>query len=125
MREARKGKDKKIICIETKKIYLNGMDIEKQLGFKQTNIISCCQGKLCTAYNYHWEYYDDNKNYDNYTPQKQDKRKKKIYCKELNKIFESAAQASRETKIARPNISKCCNNKLNTAGGYHWEYYQE
>lgn len=115
----------KIICVETKKVYDNAVDIERLFGYKETNIISCCKHNLHTAYGYHWEYFDENFDYNNYTPATQDKRKRKVYCKELDKVFDSAAQASRELNIARPNISHCCAGKIKSAGGYHWSYYEE
>ena len=34
--------------------------------------------------------------------------------------YESARQASAETKIDESSIRKCCNRKLKTAGGFHW-----
>ena len=35
--------------------------------------------------------------------------------------FESMSQASKHTGIGSGNISKCCNGKTNTAGGYRWK----
>ena len=34
--------------------------------------------------------------------------------------YESARQASAETKIDESSIRKCCNRKLKTAGGFYW-----
>ena len=36
-------------------------------------------------------------------------------------IFESILKASKKLKINRNLIEQCCNNKRETAGGYHWE----
>ena len=49
-------------------------------------------------------------------------RSKAVLCIEMNKIFGSAMEAERETRIAHENISKCCNGKRKSAGGYHWRY---
>jgi hypothetical protein len=38
------------------------------------------------------------------------------------KIFESMAEASRATKVGSGNISKVCNGKAKTAGGFVWKY---
>lgn len=35
------------------------MDIERELGFKQSNICMCCKGKIKTAYGFVWGYADD------------------------------------------------------------------
>lgn len=37
-------------------------------------------------------------------------------------IFESAAEASRRTKVQHSDISKCAIGKRNHAGGFLWEY---
>lgn len=46
---------------------------------------------------------------------------KKIFCVELNKIFNSAAEAGQELKIDPSSIRKVCNGKRKSAGGYHWK----
>ena len=45
-----------------------------------------------------------------------------VYCVELDKIFENAKAASRETGINNSHIGSCCKGVRKTAGGYHWEY---
>lgn len=45
-----------------------------------------------------------------------------VICIEMDKKFESIAQASRETGISHANIISCCKGKTKTAGGYHWKY---
>ena len=58
-------------------------------------------------------------------------RNKKLYhsviCIELNKVFNSIKEASKELKIQQAHISGCCNRRkhYNTAGGYHWKYIEE
>lgn len=68
--KAKKGKKlgsenpvaRKVICIETKIIFstiksANDWIIENHKSTaKQSNISSCCAGRLKTAYGYHWEY---------------------------------------------------------------------
>lgn len=41
---------------------------------------------------------------------------------ELVKIWDSQKEASEVTGICQQNISKCCNGKLKTAGGYRWSF---
>ena len=50
---------------------------------------------------------------------------KKVKCVETGKIYESIKQASVETGIPDGNIVKCCQGKLKTCGGFHWEYVEE
>lgn len=119
MSQACKTKQK-IICLETGKIYDSAKEIEREHGFAHSNIIACCKGKLHTAYKYHWAYYESY--LQNTQTTTTDKRKKSVYCIELNQVFESASEAARQLKLERANISACCAGRLLTTGGYHWKY---
>lgn len=48
--------------------------------------------------------------------------RKKIICVELNRVFDSIAEAGRELNIGSQNICKVLKGERNTCGGYHWEY---
>ena len=50
---------------------------------------------------------------------------KKVYCIELDEIFNSTREASRKLNIDNGCISKACHGKAKTAGKYHWRYYSE
>ena len=56
---------------------------------------------------------------------KRQKRCKKVRCIETGVIYENISDAARQTGICRESIGKCCNGKMKTAGGYHWEYVIE
>lgn len=47
---------KAVKCVETGEIYPSICEVERQFGFNQGNVASCCRGKLKTAYGYHWQY---------------------------------------------------------------------
>lgn len=54
-------------------------------------------------------------------------KKKKVFCIELNIIYESLAQAERETGINKGNIANVCKGRTESAGKYnnqklHWRY---
>ena len=51
--------------------------------------------------------------------------KKPIYCEELNKVFESVQECSRQLGIPATNISKLCNGRGKTLKGYHLKYYDD
>ena len=51
--------------------------------------------------------------------------KKQIYCEELNQIFESVQDCSRQLSIPATNISKLCNGRGKTLKGYHLSYYND
>ena len=109
-----------IKCVETGEIYESAKEIERKFGYANANIIACCKGKLHTAYGYTWEYANTT-----VTPIRIDKRKKAVFCIELNQIFPSAAEAARVLKLDRPNITNCCLGKLKRTGGYSWRYATE
>lgn len=49
-------------------------------------------------------------------------KSKKVLCVETGIIYNSTREAERLTKINHSGISLVCNNKQETAGGYHWQY---
>lgn len=51
--------------------------------------------------------------------------KKKIYCRELDKVFDSVQQCGKELGIPATNITKLCNGRGQTLKGYHLEYYND
>ena len=51
--------------------------------------------------------------------------KRKIYCEELDTIYESVQECSRQLGIPATNISKLCNGRGKTLKGYHLKYYND
>ena len=51
--------------------------------------------------------------------------KKPVYCEELDMIFESVQECSRQLDIPATNISKLCRGKGKTLKGYHLRYYDD
>lgn len=51
--------------------------------------------------------------------------KKKIYCEELNRVFDSVQQCGKELGIPATNITKLCNGRGKTLKGYHFRYYND
>ena len=47
---------------------------------------------------------------------------KPVYCVELNRTFNGAAQAARELGLNHSNVTGCCKGRLKTAGGFHFRY---
>ena len=50
---------------------------------------------------------------------------REVYCLDLNKVFSSATEASVHTGVCRTSIVKCCNHKLQQAGGMLWCYSKD
>ena len=51
--------------------------------------------------------------------------KKRIYCVELDMIFDSITQASEYVGCNSDNISHCLKCRYKTCGGYHWVYDED
>lgn len=48
-----------------------------------------------------------------------------VFCITNNTLYASASNAGRELGLYQQNISKVCNGKLKTTGGYCFEYYDK
>ena len=48
-----------------------------------------------------------------------------VYCFDLDKYFKSASEAAVHTGVCRTSIVKCCNHKLQRAGGMLWCYSKD
>lgn len=51
--------------------------------------------------------------------------KKKILCIETNVIYDSFADAARQTGLNRSKIVSVCTGKRKSTGGYHFKYYDK
>jgi hypothetical protein len=47
---------KQVLCVEIDKIYTSAHQVEKELGFSNSNIRKCCRGKQKTCGGYTWRY---------------------------------------------------------------------
>ena len=77
--------------------------------------------------NLEWMSIADNINYGTHNKRSAEKRSKqvKMFDKstgELLATFPSLMEVVRVTGINQGNISKCCNGKLKSAGGFLWQY---
>jgi hypothetical protein len=51
--------------------------------------------------------------------------RKKVYCVELDKVFNSVKEAAESLGKSPSNISSCLTGKLEKAYGYHWRYAEK
>lgn len=72
--------------------------------------------------NLEWTTHLENVRYGTGIVRKAMHQSRKILCVELNRIFNSVKEASEQMHVNYGNLSSCCNGKLQTVGGYHWEY---
>ena len=71
--------------------------------------------------NLEWVTHKENNNYGTHN----EKIRKKVQCIETQKIYNSVTEAAKAVDIVCSGISDCLKGKHNTAGGYHWAYYEE
>ena len=72
--------------------------------------------------NLEWCSYEYNNNYGTRTERVSKKLFKSIYCIELDRTFDGATQAARELNLDQGSITKCCQGKRKTTGGFHFRY---
>ena len=47
---------KQVLCVETGVVYPSIMEVERELGFNNGNVVKCCNGKRKTCGGYTWRY---------------------------------------------------------------------
>ena len=92
----------------------------KDTGIDKSSISKACYNIISSAGGYHWRLLSDKENYHFKT----DKRKKRVHCLTTNKIYDSVADAARDTNSDMSNICKVCNGKYKTTNKLKWEWYK-
>lgn len=125
---ANNSKAKKVICLETLKVYDAIAYASNDTGCTPYGISYVCNNRKNKTNNLHWVFYDENKNDEYYKHLLKVKLSierpscKKIICVETNEIFDSMVETQLKTNINKSRICLCCKNSNYTAGGYHWKY---
>lgn len=117
-----------VICLETNIVYKNSTEAGKYINTHRINISDCCKGERKTAKKLHFMYYDEylhTSQEDIYYKIKQKRINKttKIYCVELDKIYNSIKEAQKELNVN--NITAVLSGVQNTSGGYHFITYEK
>ena len=122
----RDGRSRTVVCVETGKRYESIKAATREYGDRQESARSgiglCCKNPYRTFDGKHWCYPDDLEsridNAEEYTVP----RKTAIRCLETGKMYESIADASRDTGINHNSIRSVARGDRRNAGGYTWEY---
>lgn len=141
---AKNFKARKVINLESLKVYDCISDAARENNLTSNGIVKCCKFERRHYKNTYWAYFDDNNTIDYYSElyniirNKKNKERvltdkfkrkqaevhsKKVICLETLEIFNSSVEAQR--KYHCTSVGQCCNHKGYTAGGYHWEFYEE
>lgn len=97
-------------------------DINKNLRYKISDIIACCNGRTNVSHGYIWRY-----DGDSISRAKNNNRKSKWITQldsdgNIINEFKSVKNASDSTKISRTQIGYCCRGLYKSAGGFIWKY---
>lgn len=118
-----KTNSKKVICIETQKVYDSIVNAQNETG--ATNISSVIAKERETSGGFHWDFYKEGNRYllDDYIVERIYHNQQRVICINTGVIYNSITQAQKETGVN--NISAVCRGKFLTAGGMQWSYYEE
>ena len=109
-------------------------EASRVLGCTNAHITEVCNHTYarCTAQGYYWQYADDYIQNGFYGTEEHISTTKKSISQfslndELIAVYESAAEASRKTRIDASSIIAVCKGRKNhkTAGGFKWAYNKE
>lgn len=124
-------KKKKVICLETNKIYSSISEANSLLKCSRGNIKDVCLNinNRKTAGGYHWMFYED---YLKMSPQDIQKRLKKTYgrdrkqvvCLTTNTLYRSANQAAEHLDLFQSQIMKGCKT-ANIIKGYEFCFLED
>lgn len=114
-------------------IWSSIMEIERQLGYLQSNIWACCNEKYKTVYGFVWSYVEltpsQVKEIVDSKSQKNNASSKKIYQYDLEGNFirewPSTREIERQLGFNHQNICLCCRGKTKQAYGFIWRYAGE
>ena len=128
--ESGKVQRRKVVCIETGKVYSGVNECARQVGMFKQHIVRACKNPSRTCKNFHYRYLDEYqkeiKEQGGEMPileyvANHSKRNRKIYCRETGETFISVQECARSFGISRDCIYKSCERGTATRG-YHFEW---
>lgn len=120
---AKSERQKKIFCVEEKKVYNNAKLAAKEHNCNYQHILHSCN-KLKgfnTVGGYHWCYLRDKSNF----VERIDADLSPVYCVNTGEYFKSIQEASKAKNASASSISFCCRNLHKTACGLTWCYAKD
>ena len=123
---------KAVVCIETGQIFPTGRDASKFLGLGRSAICSAISRGhgVGSCGGFHWRFATESE----FHKKKKERRKydphlttssHPVYCVELDWVFPSVVQASRELHCSQCGISGSASGTTKNPRGYHWRYVDE
>lgn len=115
-----RGTYKKVICLETNKIYDNITDCALDMNISRKCVSDVCNGKRMTASGYKFRFIMDGKVVET---NRVNLVKKKVVCNETGQVFDSVREASLFIGAKEQHISAILNGRQKTTKGYSFSYY--
>jgi len=120
----------KVICLNTKELFISASDAGRKLKIIQTNICRCCIGTLnyvssqngeklvfCYYNNYlKMNEYEINKLISKASNGNSSSKPKIVICVNTLKVYYSIGKASKQTNVNKGHIVDCCKGKRQCAG---------
>ena len=97
--------------------FLDNPNNYPQINHKDENKLNNCVDNL------EWCDAKYNINYGTRNARVAKTQSKKIRCVETGIIYDSIKEAEEQLGLSHGQITKVCQGKKKTTGGYHWEYY--
>jgi hypothetical protein len=120
-KEAAAVTKKKVICLNDMKVFESLKECAEFYDLNYGKLSSVLRGERNQTFNKQFSFYEEGKEYS--LKELKDRKHKKVICVETKQIFNSCKEAANFCNLKdASSISRCCKNKLKTAGNLHWEY---
>lgn len=121
---------KRVICLETGKVFLSVAEAAKSLGKDNaSSIFACLRGRSSYAFGYRWMLYDEYlKNPVDVSglPSVQGVGKyKPVICVETGIIYANCPDAGKKTGFITGGIRDACSRKNHFYRGFQWMYLDQ
>lgn len=113
-----------IYCIELNKYYPSIIETEKQLSLTPGSVSKAINGNRNGAGGYHFVRASELEKIPEIMKKRTGKNRK-VYCVEAKKFFDSLQSAAKFIDKTPQSVMKNCQGKLQSCGGYHFQYQED
>lgn len=113
---------KEVVCLETGAYFISANEAGRILGVTGGSIRASCRLGIQTKIGnkwFHFYYKEEEK------PEFKENNIREVINLETNEIFENLHEAAKTVNKTSKLIGMCCRNVIDTAGGYHWMYFDD
>lgn len=117
---------RQIYCFETKEVFESTVRAAEAFNTHHSTVSRACRTGIMLQ-GKHLAYLDEID--DNWQPRADGRtnisKMRPILCHETGQVFQSVREASRQLNIAASLISRCCNKKIKSTHGYHFDFIEQ